>query len=77
VRLHKDELAARVSQITPAKPLERKEVEAALLAETKTLKQYKKELVDYVKLKRFKVRLSNADPLLQDTEKERKIEDKL
>jgi hypothetical protein len=64
VRLHKDELTARVSQITPAKPLERKEVEAALLAETKTLKQYKKELVDYVKLKRFKVRLSNADPLL-------------
>lgn len=77
MRLHKDELTARVSQITTAKPLERKEVEAALLAETKTLKQYKKELVDYVKLKRFKVRLSNADPLLQDTEKERKIEDKL
>lgn len=77
MRLHKDELTARVSQITQAKPLERKEVEAALLAETKTLKQYKKELVDYVKLKRFKVRLSNADPLLQDTEKERKIEDKL
>lgn len=51
IALHKPEK----SVVTPVKPLERKEVETALSAQTKTLKEFKKELVDYVKLKHFKV----------------------
>lgn len=56
VTLHKKQSEV-VYPIVQAKPLERKEVEQALALDTKLMSDHKKELVDYSKLKRFKVSL--------------------
>lgn len=45
--------------LVPIKPLERQEVEQALALDTKTMKDNKKKLCDYAKLKRFKVSTFN------------------
>lgn len=55
---------------------QQKQTASTILDRTKTLKDHKKELTDFAKLKRFKVSFYYSFNQLQDSEKEKKLEKK-
>ena len=68
VAMHKPNVQNKIQQ--------QKLTAQTMLDRTKTLKDHKKELIDFAKLKRFKVSYNYLFILMQDSEKEKKLEKK-